>query len=90
MMNIRDRFAATMAFEPVDRGILWEWDYWDETLRQWQKQGAPLESIDETVNRWNGGWNPFSGTLFPDLSIKDGAVLPFELDPGLRRVPVNS
>ncbi len=89
-MNIRERFLATMAFEPVDRGILWEWDYWEQTLREWQSQGAPLVQMDETVNREGGGWDPFSMALFPDLPKQNGAMLPFELDPGLRRVPVNS
>jgi hypothetical protein len=46
-MNTRERFLATMAFEPVDRVPLWEFDYWAETLVVWRKQGAPLEKTDQ-------------------------------------------
>jgi hypothetical protein len=39
-MNARERFIATMHFEPVDRPVLWEWGPWSATLRRWQKEGG--------------------------------------------------
>jgi uroporphyrinogen-III decarboxylase len=40
-MNDRERFLATMHFEPVDRIPLWDFGYWAETLPEWRKQGMP-------------------------------------------------
>ena len=39
-MNYRERFIATMRYEPVDRPILWEWGPWNATIRRWQKEGG--------------------------------------------------
>jgi hypothetical protein len=93
-MNARERFLATMAFEPVDRPTLWEWDYWPDTLRRWQAAGAPLrEDRSETVNLSTdeeGAFDPFSTTLLSDVPFAKDASLDFELDPGARRVPLNS
>ena len=93
-MNTRERFLATMAFEPVDRPPLWEWDYWPDALRLWQAAGAPL-SVDraESVNLSTdeeGAFDPHSTTLLSDIPFTKGAALDFELDPGARRVPLNS
>jgi hypothetical protein len=38
-MNARERFAAIMAFERPDRGLLWEMGYWNETLERWYGEG---------------------------------------------------
>ena len=94
-MNVRERFLATMAFEPVDRIPLWEWDYWPETLRTWYLQGAPLDiEASNTVNRADeeeeGGWDPHSVELFPNLPVRTGEDLPFSLDANIRRIPLNS
>jgi len=93
-MNTRERFLATMAFEPVDRPPLWEWDYWPDSLRRWQQEGAPL-NIDraETVNLSTdeeGAFDPHSHTLLSDVPFDNSAALGFEIDPGARRVPLNS
>ena len=40
-MNTRERFLATMAFEPVDHGLLGELGYWAETMRRWYREGLP-------------------------------------------------
>jgi len=93
-MNTRERFLATMAFEPVDRAPLWEWDYWPDALRQWQAAGAPLRGDRaETVNlspEQEGAFDPLSTTLLSDVPFPEDAPLDFQLDPGARRVPLNS
>ena len=70
-MNTRERFLSTMAFEPADRSLLWEWDYWGETLRAWREEGAPLREEHEGVNYESSGevgaWNPFSPMLFTPI-----------------------
>jgi len=40
-MNSRERFLATMRFEPVDRGIAWEWHFMPATVARWHAEGLP-------------------------------------------------
>lgn len=39
-MNDRERFIATMHYEPVDRPVLWEWGAWSATVQRWQREGG--------------------------------------------------
>lgn len=61
-MNHRQRFNATMHYQPVDRAPIMDFSFWDQTLPEWHKQGLP-----EHVNRSNSddffGMDPyFAGT----------------------------
>jgi len=47
-MNDRQRFIATMHYQPRDRVPLYDFNYWDETLPAWHKQG-----LDRKWNRGN-------------------------------------
>ena len=95
-MNTRERFLATMAFEPLDRVPLWEWGHWEETLRAWRRQGAPLPAdvrrgVDlQAVEEERGVWDPLTTGLLSDLFVKPDAQTRFHMDPGLRRVPLNA
>ena len=40
-MNHRQRFLATMHYQPRDRGIISDFGFWDETLILWRDQGLP-------------------------------------------------
>ena len=40
-MNTRERFHATMNFEPLDRPLYWEFGYWAPALRRWYEEGLP-------------------------------------------------
>lgn len=40
-MNSRERFLATMRFQPVDRRPLWEWHYFPATIERWHSEGLP-------------------------------------------------
>lgn len=40
-MNDRERFLATMNYEPRDRCPWWEMWYWKDTLDRWYEQGLP-------------------------------------------------
>ncbi len=41
-MSVRDRFAAAMRFEPIDRLPIIEWaTWWDRTLARWRGEGLP-------------------------------------------------
>jgi len=94
-MNIRERFLATMAFEQVDRAPLWEWDYWPEALQKWKAAGAPLrqdraQSVNPSADQEEGTFDPWSTTLLSDVPFADNSELDFKIDPGARRVPLNS
>ena len=42
-MNARERFLATMRFQPVDRPFRWETlGMWPETMDHWYAEGLPL------------------------------------------------
>jgi uroporphyrinogen decarboxylase len=65
-MNTRERFLAAMAFEPVDRGLLWELGYWAETIRRWYREGLPgTNEIPEDVGDTSTIIGPF-GHWWPD------------------------
>lgn len=84
-----------MSFEPVDRAPLWEWDYWPEALRQWEADGAPVrkdraQTVNPSADQEEGAFDPFSETLLSEVPFADDATLDFQIDPGAKRVPLNS
>jgi uroporphyrinogen decarboxylase len=40
-MNERERFVATMHYQPRDRAVISDFGFWDETLPTWHDQGLP-------------------------------------------------
>lgn len=50
-MNDRQRFTATMHYQPRDRAPLYDFNFWDETLPAWRAEGLP-----HWVNRQNAHW----------------------------------
>jgi uroporphyrinogen decarboxylase len=82
-----------MAFEHVDRPPLWEWDYWPDALKDWKAAGAPLQDRVETVNLSTdeeGAFDPHSNTMLSEPPFIESESLGFHIDPGARRVPLNS
>jgi hypothetical protein len=51
-MNSRERFLATMRFQPVDRRPLWEWHYLPATIERWYTEGLPTTVNLDTP--WEG------------------------------------
>ena len=47
-MNHRERLLRTLRFEPVDRGVDYEFGAWQQTLDRWHKEGLP----DEFAGIW--------------------------------------
>jgi uroporphyrinogen decarboxylase len=43
-MNERERFLATMHYQPRDRAPICDFGFWDETIQEWHKEGLP-ESV---------------------------------------------
>lgn len=46
-MNDRERFTATMHYQPRDRAPMMDFSFWQETLVAWHDQGLP-PSVDRT------------------------------------------
>jgi len=42
-MNCRERLLRTLKFEPVDRGVDYEFGAWEQTIARWHKEGLPEE-----------------------------------------------
>lgn len=53
-MTNRERFRAIMHYEAVDRGLLVDFNFWDETLPEWHKQGLPGGVNRRNAHRYFG------------------------------------
>ena len=42
-MNDRERFCATMHYEPRDRCPVMDFGFWDDTLERWRREGLPAD-----------------------------------------------
>jgi len=74
-MTPRERFLATMSFEPVDRYFRWEgMGLWDETFVRWHGEGLP-----EDIN--DGGYEYFYHGYDPQSHIVLGSYLHPGFDP---------
>jgi len=56
-MNPRQRFQATMHFQPRDRSPICDFGFWDETFEAWYAQGLP-RSVDRTTTDDHFGMDP--------------------------------
>lgn len=80
-MTDRERFLATMHYEPVDRGMICDFGFWPETITTWQGQGLPARVTydrydSQYTDRYFGmdsylgaGPSPNIG-LFPDFGFE--------------------
>ena len=92
-MNLRERFLATMAFEPVDRAPLWEYSYWSTTVQRWYGEGLPRRmGLPDEPRMLNvaGSGLPWDPSMLPGTGLDQDVQLELDLDPGIRRIPLNS
>ena len=79
-MNDRERFNATMHYQPRDRSPICDFGYWDETLVIWHDQGLPRH----IVNTDDKVFHEFFGVDFPirraddAVGVEVGLVPPFD------------
>ena len=85
-MNQRQRFIATMHYQPRDRAPIFDFGFWDETWLAWYDQGLP-RSVDRTNSDDYFGVDSFfrcilgaeTSTLAvapdPDRSMFDGVYI---------------
>jgi len=60
-MTPRERFLATVNFEPIDRYFRWEgMGLWDETFIRWHKEGLPEDINDNGYAYFHHGNDPQS------------------------------
>lgn len=53
-MNHRQRFIATMHYQERDRVPLYDFNFWDETVPEWHKQGLPASVTRGNAHRYFG------------------------------------
>lgn len=53
-MNDRQRFSATMHYQPRDRSPIWDFNFWDDTLPVWHTQGLPTWVDRKTSDEYFG------------------------------------
>ena len=53
-MNDRERFIATMHYQPRDRAPLYDFSFWHETIPEWHKQGLPESVTRANANEYFG------------------------------------
>lgn len=93
-MTARERFLATMNFEPCDHVPYWEiTGFWDETLERWHNEGLPEDTDFDAffgLDRWdlvpvNLDFLP----LFPEQILEEDAsyTLIRQSDGVVRRIP---
>ena len=88
-MTDKERFEATMRFEPCDRILYWEQGFWGGTVERWYREGMQRKhglsgdpSFGDTVR---GPATPIAPGDKVCFDIAEGAVL----DKPSLRVPVN-
>jgi uroporphyrinogen decarboxylase len=81
-MNDRQRFIATMHYQPRDRCPLYDFNFWDETVPEWKNQGLPEKYSNASVREYFGLDSSLGGgepddwltgvrpTLFPTFDSK--------------------
>jgi uroporphyrinogen decarboxylase len=73
-MNDRERYLATMRYEPRDRCPMWDFGFWAETLQSWHGQGLPRDVDTNRKGAEFFGMDRFNVECSPDV----GLVPPFE------------
>jgi Uroporphyrinogen decarboxylase (URO-D) len=90
-VNSRERFIATMTFQPPDRAPLWEFGYWGGTIGRWYGEGLPKKrGLNSAIGYGDaafaeaGSWDELD--RLREFDVHDA----LQLDEGLRRIPLNN
>ncbi len=82
-MNARERFLATMNFDPAVRSLKWEFGYWGKALNNWYEQGLPrvhYPVVDKrittpTSSLYNTAWTCRGTEKLPDgIAVMAGGL----------------
>ncbi len=67
-MNERQRFHATMRYQPRDRAPIYDFNFWPETLELWHEQGLPAHINRDNSDDFFGMDRFFFTGIRPDLA----------------------
>jgi hypothetical protein len=89
-VNTLERFQAVMAFEPVDRTLMWEFGYWGGALRRWYAEGLPMRAgIPDSVGHAEGVGAELTGQQ-PGRYLDQDVHSALGFDGTIFRVPLNN
>ncbi len=92
IMNIRERYLATMRFEQYPQTPRWEMGYWSATIRRWYDEGLPGTQNSIRASEAYGQWVVGNG-LAPRAQLavnRDCDVMNyFNMDKGAVAVGIN-
>lgn len=90
-MNTRERFLASMTFEPVDRPLLWEFGYWVGAIRRWYKEGLSCQrGIPESLGDSNAVSGECLGIDFRNPNQAWDVHEALNFDEFMYRSPINN
>ena len=92
MPSIRERYLATMRFEPCPRTPRWELGYWPGAIQRWYEEGLPgTQQGIRAVEPW-AGWVAGTGQAVAGERVRDrdqDVNLFFNMDAGAVAVDIN-
>ena len=71
-MNDRERYLATMNYQPRDRCPMWDFGFWDETLVLWHADGLPDDVTDNAKAARFFGMDDFDTGCSPNIGMLPG------------------
>ena len=71
-MNDRERYLATMNYQPRDRCPMWDFGFWDETLVLWHADGLPDDVTDNAKAAQFFGMDDFDTGCSPSVGMLPG------------------
>jgi uroporphyrinogen decarboxylase len=97
-MNLRERFHEVMNFNRAVHSIKWEFGYWGETVKNWYRQGLPMQDYPvleknittPTSSLYTMAWNCTGSQELPNgIAVTAGGLYwpsqGFPLDKDVRR-----
>jgi len=92
-VDIRERFLATLDFQPGVRAPLWEWGYWGGAIERWYGEGLPRckglrepAAYGDTVAGPGAAWG--SGVL--DVQWAEDVSTALGFDPPRETIPLQN
>ena len=84
-MNNRERFLATMRYQPVDRTLFWAFGAWPETIERWKSEGYDPNNppIVEDKRDWEGHWFFPAPPFGHEIVSEDAATVTYINEEGI-------
>jgi uroporphyrinogen decarboxylase len=91
-VNIRDRYLATMRFEPCPRTPRWELGFWSAAIKRWYDEGLPGTQQAIRAKEGYGTWVTGNGqaNIGAQSEDRDRDVMAyFSMDEGAAAIDIN-